>query len=89
MKNKLKKSMYAVFIALFVVAFLAWKNMDSQLSAYKCNPDPVIVQDGDSMFGIVVANCTGNVQNAVDDLVEKYGFTEIYPGQMLWLSSKP
>jgi hypothetical protein len=88
-KSVLDKVMYAVFIVVIASAFVLWKNMNDQFNAYVCNPDPVIVQEGDSMYEIAVANCSGNVPNAVDDLVLEYGFTEIYPGQQLWLSSKP
>lgn len=89
MTKVLEKVMYAVFGAVILASFVIWKKMDNQFNAYTCNTDPVIVQEGDSMYEIAMANCSGNITNAVDDLVDEYGFTEIYPGQQLWLSSKP
>lgn len=89
MTKILEKVMYAVFGAVILASFVIWKKMDNQFNAYTCNTDPVIVQEGDSMYEIATANCSGNITNAVDDLVDEYGFTEIYPGQQLWLSSKP
>ena len=89
MTKILEKVMYAVFGAVILASFVIWKKMDNQFNAYTCNTDPVIVQEGDSMYEIAMANCSGNITNAVDDLVDEYGFTEIYPGQQLWLSSKP
>lgn len=88
-KSVLDKVMYAVFIAVIASAFVLWKNMNDQFNAYVCNADPVIVQEGDSMYEIAIANCSGNIPNAVDDLVQEYGFTEIYPGQELWLPDNP
>lgn len=89
MTKVLEKVMYAVFGAVILASFVIWKKMDNQFNAYTCNTDPVIVQEGDSMYEIAMANCSGNITNAVDDLVDEYGFTEIYPGQQLWLGSKP
>jgi hypothetical protein len=88
-KATLDKVMYAVFIAIIAAAFVLWKGMTDQFNAYVCNTDPVIVQEGNSMWEIAHANCSGNIVNAVDDIVQEYGFTEIYPGQQLWLPSKP
>ena len=89
MTKVLEKVMYAVFIAVIASAFVLWKNMNDQFNAYVCNQDPVIVQEGNSMYEIAVANCSGNIPNAFDDLVQEYVFTEIYPGQELWLPSRP
>lgn len=89
MTKVLEKVMYAVFVAVIAASFVIWKKIDTQFNAYTCNTDPVIVQEGDSMYEIAISNCSGNISNAVDDLVLEYGFTEIYPGQELWLSSKP
>jgi hypothetical protein len=88
-KSALDKIMYAVFIVIIAAAFVLWKGMTDQFNAYVCNTDPVIVQEGNSMWEIAHANCSGNIVNAVDDIVQEYGFTEIYPGQQLFLPSNP
>jgi hypothetical protein len=88
-KSALDKIMYAVFIAIIAAAFVLWKGMTDQFNAYVCNTDPVIVQEGNSIWEIAHANCSGNIVNAVDDIVQEYGFTEIYPGQQLFLPSNP
>ena len=87
MTKSLDKIMYAVFIAVIAAAFAIWNSMNNQFNAYVCNTDPYIVQQGDTMWEIAHANCSGNIVNAVDDLVQEYGFTEVYPGQELWLPS--
>jgi hypothetical protein len=89
MTKVLEKVMYAVFGAVILASFAIWKKMDTQFNAYTCNTNPVIVQEGDSMWEIAHANCSGNIVNAVDDIVQEYGFTEIYPGQQLFLPSNP
>jgi hypothetical protein len=89
MTKVLEKVMYAVFGAVILASFAIWKKMDTQFNAYTCNTDPVIVQEGNSMYEIAIANCSGNIPNAVDDMVQEYGFTEIYPGQQLFLPSNP
>ena len=89
MTKVLDKIMYAAFIAIIAAAFAVWNTMNDQFNAYVCNTNPVIVQEGNSMWEIAHANCSGNIVNAVDDIVQEYGFTEIYPGQELWLPSKP
>ena len=89
MTKVLEKVMYAVFGAVILASFAIWKKMDTQFNAYACNTNPVIVQEGNSMYEIAIANCSGNIPNAVDDMVQEYGFTEIYPGQELWLPNNP
>jgi hypothetical protein len=89
MTKVLEKVMYAVFGAVILASFVIWKKMDTQFNAYACNTNPVIVQEGNSMWEIAHANCSGNIVNAVDDIVQEYGFTEIYPGQQLFLPSNP
>ena len=87
MTKSLDKIMYAVFIVVIAAAFAIWNSMNNQFNAYVCNTKPVVVQEGDTMWEIAHANCSGNIVNAVDDLVQEYGFTEVYPGQQLWLPS--
>ena len=82
----------AALIIAGVVAFgavLVYANkVDSK---YHCGNGglAVVVNKDDTLRGIAEKYCTGSTATAVDDLVKKYGSTEIYPGQQLWLSSKP
>lgn len=41
-----------------------------------------VVAEGDDVWGIAERNCSGNIQNAVDYIVAKYG-TVIHPGQQI------
>ena len=56
MTKVLEKVMYAVFVAVIAASFVIWKKIDTQFNAYTCNTDPVIVQEGDSMYEIAISN---------------------------------
>jgi hypothetical protein len=81
---------YIALISLIAVAgFSYWNHLENLWNEYTCDPAPVIIQEGQNLYQIASAHCTGNIGNAVDDLVIEYGTTQIYPGQQIWLSSKP
>lgn len=87
--SRTDKILIALVSLIAVVGFSYWKHLDAEWNKYTCDTAPVIIQDGQTLYQIAYANCSGNIGNAVDDLVMEYGTTEIYPGQQIWLSSKP
>lgn len=77
--------------ALIVVFFSAlilfiWNDFYDRMSKYSCDPTPLIVQEGDTIYDLVMANCTGALEVAVDDNVETYG-TNLQIGQQIFLTS--
>lgn len=78
--------------ALIVVFFTAlilviWNDFYDRMTQYACDPAPHIVQQGDTIYDLVMANCTGALEVAVDDNVETYG-TNLQIGQQVILQSK-
>ena len=53
-------------------------------SDYSCNDTTVIVTYGDTLWSIAEAHCTGNLQVAVDDLVDTYS-TSLQVGDVITL----
>ena len=74
----------AVVVAIAVVGLFAWAMTED---GYSCNPKPIRVVSGDTLFDIAHANCTGNVNRAVDDLFGKYG-ANLQIGEVVQLESK-
>ena len=77
--------------ALIVVFFTAlilsiWSGFYDRMTQYACDPAPHIVQEGDTIYDLVMANCTGALEVAVDDNVETYG-TNLQIGQQVLLQS--
>lgn len=87
--TRFDKIMIALVSMIAVVGFSYWNHLENLWNKYTCDTAPVIIQEGQTLFQIAHANCTGNIGNAVDDLVIEYGTTQIFPGQQIWLSSKP
>lgn len=56
---------------------------------YKCDPTQVVVEQYDTLWAIAERNCTGSIQSAVHDLVEKRGTELVRIGQVIELTSKP
>ena len=78
--------------ALIVVFFTAlilviWQDFYGRMTQYACDPAPHIVQEGDTIYDLVMANCTGALEVAVDDNVETYG-TNLQIGQQVILQSQ-
>lgn len=40
---------------------------------YTCENVKVVVNDGDTLWGIATRYCDGNIQQATDDLADEYG----------------
>jgi hypothetical protein len=51
---------------------------------YECDGQTVIVESGDTLWGIAQAHCTGDKRNASNDLAQRYG-TSLKVGQRIEL----
>lgn len=68
-----------------IVAVVAMIALTSNRHAdFTCNPEPYLVQYGDTLWAIAESKCKGNIQHATDNLVSVYG-TSIQLGQSIWL----
>jgi len=78
--------------ALIVVFFTAiilviWNDFYDRMSQYSCDPSPHIVHEGDTIYKLGMAYCTGAREVAIDDAVEQYG-TNLQIGQVIYLPIK-
>lgn len=77
-----------VLVAVSIVASVfAWKFLEQGyevIDRYTCDPSGIIVEEGDSLYSIARANCSGNINVAVDEIYSYYG-ANIRPGQLLHL----
>ena len=82
-------------IGLFMTSVLAlfclftYTATTDHLSNYTCDSKPIIVQamiDGShqTLYALAHANCSGNISEAVNDLVDTYG-VDIQVGQRIFL----
>lgn len=82
--NRKRKLIGAALIASIAlpVVFRSVANADS----YKCETDPIKVEQGDDYWGYLEQYCEGNLEAARGDVVEFYGPT-LMPGQLIYLPS--
>lgn len=52
--------------------------------SYECDPAPVVVEQGDDLWGIAEPRCEGDLLEVRYKLVKSYG-TNIQPGQVIQL----
>lgn len=89
-RNPLRTAVILTALSIAIAACFSYAvHLNSTAGAYTCSKSAVIVEQGDSMHEIVQRYCSGNLVNAVDDLVIGYGTSDIYPGEELRLVSKP
>lgn len=55
-----------------------------RITDYDCHGATVTVTKGDTIWDIVVENCSGNIRFAQNDVLSKYG-AMIHPGDVLVL----
>jgi len=82
------KARKVFFVALAAVAAVGLVKIAQESGKYTCNSSTVTVQAGQTLHGIAQANCSGNVVNAMDDLVLSFGTSTIYPGQEIQLPTQ-
>ena len=75
----------AVLVTLFV--YFLFQMSAERMDSYVCNAKQHTVSYGESLWEIAQSNCSGNIESAVNDLVETYGST-IQNGQVIDLPTK-
>jgi hypothetical protein len=75
----MKRKMFAVGATVFAAGyfFAGWLE-----PSYRCAEAQHVVVEGDSLWSIASRHCTGDMRDAVDELVSRYG-TLITPGQVI------
>lgn len=78
----------ALIVAFFTALIIfIWQDFYDRMTQYACDPSRHIVQEGDTIYDLVMANCVGALEVAVDDNVETYG-TNLQIGQAIYLTSQ-
>jgi hypothetical protein len=67
-------------IVVIVIALLATHTANQP--DYACSEATIIVREGDTLWSIAETECTGEITQVADYLVDKYG-TTIYAGQAI------
>jgi hypothetical protein len=77
------------YLAVLVTAFVYFLIQESakHMDSYICNTKQHTVSYGETLWEIAMSNCSGNIESAVNDLVETYGST-IQNGQVINLPTK-
>jgi hypothetical protein len=77
------------YLAVLVTCFVVYLFHDfaQRMDSYVCNAKQHTVSYGESLWEIAESNCSGNIESAVNDLVETYGST-IQNGQVIDLPTK-
>jgi hypothetical protein len=77
------------YLAVLVTAFVYFLIQESaqRMDSYVCNTRQHTVSYGETLWEIAQSNCSGNIESAVNDLVETYGST-IQNGQVIDLPTK-
>ena len=80
---------FFVYLAVLVSAFvlLLFRDFAQRMDSYVCNTRQHTVSYGETLWEIAQSNCSGNIESAVNDLVETYGST-IQNGQVIDLPTK-
>jgi hypothetical protein len=78
----LRNFVLAVIVACVVLGLHQYNT--NKAEAYTCYTDTVTVIPLDTLWRIAEEYCSGNITNATDDLVDKYG-TTIQIGQVIEL----
>ena len=76
----MKRLLIAIAVAAGGVALGWWIDAGRM----HCEDTTVIVEEGDTLWSIAETHCKGDVQKAVDKLVDEYG-TDIHPTQEIIL----
>ena len=80
MRTMKEKALAVAVVVLAVVA--VWSVWKAITEPYTCEKATHIVQEGDTISGIVRQYCRGNLSQADYDFVKKYG-TLIHPTQRI------
>jgi hypothetical protein len=80
---------FFLYLAILVTAFVLFlfRDFAQRMDSYVCNTRQHTVSYGETLWEIAQSNCSGNIESAVNDLVETYGST-IQNGQVIDLPTK-
>jgi LysM repeat protein len=73
-----------IMIVAFLVALIGITKMVQSQESFACNGSVITVAKGDTLWGIIEDNCTGNWESARMVLVKQYG-TDLRVGQVIQL----
>lgn len=83
--HKIETVLLAVIVAVAIaVSAFFYVQTQRAVEAYICDSKPITVNEGDTLYRLVRANCDGNLQEALNDAVDIYG-TIIGVGQTVFL----
>lgn len=78
-----------LLIAISVIGLTALAiALDGSNEGYECKTTRVKVKQGDTVSGIVRANCTGNLIRAIDDIVDERGNAKLMPTEYLEIPAR-
>lgn len=67
----MRKKVTIILFTLIAIALIVTSWVDGERPY--CSDNSVVVAPGDSAWLIAERECTGNIQNATDSIVKKYG----------------
>jgi hypothetical protein len=70
-------------VSIFTFGYIVG-NGDAKSSEFHCPEAPITVNNGDTVYDLARANCTGNFISVVDEVVRVYG-SDLDVGQKLYL----
>ena len=81
------RNILIVILTIITVAVGAvmFTNANRAHARFTCPSEAYTVPPGDTISGIVIAHCEGNLENAIYQTVKMNGGALIYPGQALIL----
>lgn len=79
-RNEMKKKLTITLFTLIAMAIVVATWVDGERPY--CSDNTIVVAAGDSAWLIAERECTGNIQNATDRIVKKYGVV-LTPGQVI------
>ena len=85
--NALASTLMIMFVGFVGLTALAVA-MDGSDEGYTCAKTKVQVRQGDTVSGIVKANCKGNLLKAIDDVVDERGSATLMPTEYITLPAE-
>ena len=73
----------AIIIVITAIPLFGYVN--GRHSEFTCTGETHTVHPGETIYGIVVAHCEGNLENAIYQTVQLNGGALIHPGQIITL----
>jgi len=81
----LKVLTIALAIGTFMLVSWLFVASNAAHARFACTGGTYVVQPGDTLYGVAMAHCEGNIVNAVHHIEKMNGGSLIHPGQTLTL----